>query len=341
MKERILTFAFHQTGDCTAGAWAFAFPFPTRLLGVKHSGTGTEKDSTFAIGGGATIEATTIANGADPTYTEPDTDPDYVAAGTAYTLTLATSTDIDDPMLIFFFGIGEGGSNFSELGERIICVPIYQTGDATTAAWVVEFPFPTKYLGWYGAASGASATTITLAGGAVDAAAAIGTSGTPSWASPTTEPDYVDADTAITVTLTQTATRGDDPMVLLFFAVGEGGSNFKGHGELVQCVSLLQTGGADGLDGDWVYEFPFQCQYLGHKGCGSNDHDTTITLAGGAVDAAAEIGDSGDPNWLTPTTTPDYVDANTAITITLTQGTTEADDPLILSFIQLGEGGEA
>jgi len=338
MKERIITFAFHQTGDCTAGAWAFAFPFPTRLLGVKHSGTGTSKDSTFAVGGGATIAATTIANGADPTYTAPDTEPDYVDAGTAYTLTLATSTDIDDPMLIFFFAVGEGGSNWSELGDRVICVPVYQTGAATTAAWVVEFPFPTKYIGWYGCASATSASTITLAGGAVDAAAAIGTSGTPIWAAPTTEPDYVDADTAITVTLTQTATRGDDPMVLLFFAVGEGGGNFSGMGELVQCVSLIQTGNA--VTGDWVYEFPFCVQYLGHQGCGSNSNESTITLADGAVDAAAQIGDSGDPNWLTPTTTPDYVDKDTAITITLTQGSTQADDPLVLSFFSIGEAGE-
>lgn len=339
MKERILTFAFHQTGDCTAGAWAFAFPFPTRLLGVKHSGTGSSKDSTFAVGGGATISATTIANGADPTYTEPDTEPDFVDAGTAYTLTLATSTDIDDPMLIFFFAVGEGGTYMDMPGERIVCVPIYQTGSATTAAWVVEFPMPVKYMGWYGCASGTSTSTITLAGGAVDAAAAIGTSATPSWAAPTTEPDYVDADTAITVTLTQTGTRGDDPMVLLFFALGDGGGNFKGLAERTQCVSLLQTGNA--ATGEWVYEFPFQVQYLGHKGCGSNDGDTTITLADGAVDAAAAIGDSGDPNWLTPTTTPDYVDANTAITITLTQGSTPADDPLVLSFVQFGEGGEA
>jgi len=339
MKERILTFAFHQTGDCTAGAWAFAFPFPTRLLGVKHSGTGTSKDSTFAIGGGATIAATTIANGADPTYTAPDTEPDYVAAGTAYTLTLATSTDIDDPMLIFFFGVGEGGSNFSELGERIVCVPIYQTGNATTAAWVVEFPFPTKFLGYYGCGSNTATSTLAISGGAVDAAAELGDGGTPSWASPTTEPDYVDADTAITVTLTQTGSRHDDPMALLFFAVGEGGGNFTGHGELVQCVSLLQTG--DATTGEWVYEFPFACQYLGHKGCASATSATTITLADGAEDAAAAIGTSGDPNWLTPTTTPDYVDADTAITVTLTQSGTRGDDPLVLSFIQIGEGGEA
>jgi len=338
MNERVISFSFHQTGDATAGEWAFAFPFPTRLLGVKHSGTGTSKDSTFAIGGGATISATTIANGADPTYTGPDTEPDYVDAGTAYTLTIATSTDIDDPMLTFFFGIGEGGTYWSELGDRVICVPFYQTGAATTAAWVIEFPFPTKYIGWYGCASATSTSTITVAGGAVDAAAAIGTSGTPLWAAPTTEPDYVAADTAITVTLTQTATRGDDPMVLLFFAVGEGGGNDNAFGELVQCTSIFQTGNA--TTGAWVFEWPVTTQFLGVKACGSNAATSTLTMAGGAVDAAAEIGDSGDPNYLTPTTTPDYVDADTACTATLTQSGSVHDDPYALYFWQLGTGGE-
>ncbi len=78
MNERILTFAVHQTGNCTAQTdkWSFAFPFPTRLLGVKHSGSNGSKTSTFAVGGGATITATTIANSGDPTYTEPDTEPE-------------------------------------------------------------------------------------------------------------------------------------------------------------------------------------------------------------------------------------------------------------------------
>ena len=55
------------------------------------------------MGGGATISATTIANSGNPTYTEPDTEPDYADADTAYTLTFAAGTAIDDPMLIFFF----------------------------------------------------------------------------------------------------------------------------------------------------------------------------------------------------------------------------------------------
>lgn len=338
MNERVICFAVHQTGNCTAAGWAFAFPFPTRLLGVKHSGTGSSKTSTFAIGGGATITATTISNGADPTYTAPDTEPDYVDAGTAYTLTLVSGTAIDDPTLILFFGVGEGGTNWSEMGDRVICVPVYQTGAATTAGWVLEFPFPTKYIGWYGCASATSTSTITLAGGAVDAAAAIGTSGTPLWATPTTEPDYCAADTAITVTLTQTATRGDDPMVLLFFAVGEGGANDNMLGEITQCVTLLQTGNCTA--GDWVVEFPVATQLMGLKHSGSNSSKTsTIAVAGGATVTAATIGNGGDPTYTEADSTPDYGGADTAYTFTAAAGTA-IDDPYILAFFQLGGGGE-
>jgi hypothetical protein len=57
----------------------------------------------------------------------------------------------------------------------------------------------------------------------VDAAAAIGASADPGWATPTTVPDYCDADTVITATLTQSATRGDDCLVVMFYDIGEGG----------------------------------------------------------------------------------------------------------------------
>jgi hypothetical protein len=57
----------------------------------------------------------------------------------------------------------------------------------------------------------------------VDAAAAIGASGVPIYSQPTTVPAYCDPDEAITITLTQTATRGDDPLVVSFFDIGEGG----------------------------------------------------------------------------------------------------------------------
>jgi hypothetical protein len=57
----------------------------------------------------------------------------------------------------------------------------------------------------------------------VDAAAAIGASGDPIYSQPTSVPDYCAEDTAITITLTQSATRGDDPIVVSFFDIGEGG----------------------------------------------------------------------------------------------------------------------
>jgi len=338
MNERILTFAIHQTGNCTAQTdkWSFAFPFPTRLMGVKHSGSNGSKTSTFAVGGGAVISATTIANSGNPTYTQPDTEPDYVDAGTAYTLTFAAGTAIDDPMLIFFFEIGEGGAYAVEPGERVVAIPIYQTGTMATAAYTLEFPMPVKYIGTYACDSNAGADTLTLAGGAVQAATALCTTqDTPAWIPPTTAPDYCAEDTIITITLT--GTTSVDPFVLLFFALGEGGADWRGMTERTQCVSLIQVG--DATTGAWVYEFPFPVVYRGHKGCASGTSTTTITLAGGVVDAAAAIGASADPVYSQPTTVPDYCDADTAITITLTQTATRGDDPLVVSFFDIGEGG--
>ena len=340
MNERILTFAVHQTGNCTAQTdkWSFAFPFPTRLLGVKHSGSNGSKTSTFAVGGGATIAATTIANSGDPGYTRPTTTPDYAAADTAYTLTFAAGTAIDDPMLVFFFAIGDGGTYELNPGENIVAIPIYQTGTMATAAYTLEFPMPVKYIGAYTCDSNAGADTITLAGGAVSAATALAaTQDVPVWLAPTTAPDYCAADTAITVTLT--GTTSVDPFVLLFFSLGEGGANWVGMTERTQCVSLIQVTAA--TTGGWVYEFPFPITYRGHKGCASGTSTTTITLAGGVVDAAATIGASGDPIYSTPTSTPDYCAADTAITITLTQTATRGDDPLVVSFYDIGEGGLA
>jgi hypothetical protein len=339
MNERILTFAVHQTGNCTAqtDTWSFAFPFPTRLLGVKHSGSNSSKTSTFAVGGGATIAATTIANGGDPGYTRPTTTPDYAAADTTYTLTFAAGTAIDDPMLIFFFAIGDGGTYEVNPGENIVAIPFYQTGTMATAAYTLEFPMPTKYIGAYACDSNAGADTLTLAGGAVQAATALCTTqDTPVWIPPTTAPDFVAADTAITVTLT--GTTSVDPFVLLFFSLGQGGT-YNGMIERTQCVSLIQVTAA--TTGGWVYEFPFPITYRGHKGCASGTSTTTITLADGVVDAAATIGASGDPIYSTPTTTPDYCAADTAITITLTQSATRGDDPLVVSFYDIGEGGIA
>jgi len=340
MNERILTFAVHQTGNCTAGTGAssFAFPFPTRLLGVKHSGSNSAKTSTFAIGGGAVISATIIANGGDPTYTQPDTEPDYVADGTAYTLTLAAGTAIDDPMLVFVVAVGEGGAYAVNPGERIVAIPIYQFGTMATAEYTLEFPMPVKYLGAYACASADPTDTLTLAGGVVQAATALcSVAGTPAWIAPTTAPDYCAADTIITVTLT--GTTSVDPFVLLFFALGEGGSQWVGMTERTQCVSLLQVGAA--TTGSWVYEFPFPIVYRGHKGCASGASTSTITLAGGVVDAADAIGASADPVYSMPTTVPDYCAEDTAITITLTQTATRGDDPLVVSFFDVGEGGVA
>lgn len=340
MNERILTFAVHQTGNCTAQTdkWSFAFPFPTRLMGVKHSGSNGSKTSTFAVGGGAAIAATTIANSGNPTYTAPTTEPDYVAAGTAYTLTFVANTAIDDPMLIFVFAIGEGGTYAVDPGERIVAIPIYQTGTMATAAYTLEFPMPVKYIGNYSCDSDAGGDTITLAGGAVDAATALSaTQDTPVWNAPTTAPDFCAADTIITVTLT--GTTSDDPFVLLFFSLGEGGTDWRGMTDRTQCVSLIQVTAA--TTGAWVYEFPFPIVYRGHKGCASGTSATTITLAGGVVDAAAAIGASADPIYSQPTTVPDYCAADTAITITLTQSGTRGDDPLVVSFFDIGEGGIA
>jgi hypothetical protein len=290
------------------------------------------------VGGGAVISTTTIANSGNPTYTAPDTEPDYAAADTTYTLTFVANTAIDDPMLIFVFAIGEGGTYAVEPGERIVAIPFYQEGTMAAAAYTLEFPMPVKYIGSYTCDSDAGGDTLTLAGGAVQAATDLSaTQDVPVWTEPDTSPDFVAADTPITVTLT--GTTSDDPFVLLFFALGEGGDDWRGMTDRTQCVSLQQVTAA--TTGAWVYEFPFQITYRGHKGCASGASATTITLAGGVVDAAAAIGASGVPIYSQPTTVPAYCDPDEAITITLTQTATRGDDPLVVSFFDIGEGGIA
>lgn len=222
MSENIICVPVFQTGDCTAADWVIEFPFPTQFLGVKHSGSNGSKTSTIEIADGAVMAATTIGNSGDPTWSTPTTVPDYAAADAVYTVTFAAGTAIDDPMCLLFFAVGEGGTNYKGMSERIQVTNLFQTGAATTGGWVQEFPVPTQYLGHKGAASATSTTTITLAGGVVDAAAAIGTTGDPLWLTPTTVPDYCAKDTVVTMTLTQTATRGDDPMVVSVWQLGEG-----------------------------------------------------------------------------------------------------------------------
>jgi len=337
MNERIIAVTLSQTGNCTTADWVLEFPFPTQLLGIKHCVSNADKNSTIAVAGGATLAAATFGLGGDPTYTQPDSTPDYAAADTVYTVTFTQGdTPGDDPLAILFFLVGEGGSNFVGLGENLICVCLHQTGDATDGAWVVEFPFPTQLLGLKASGSNANDTTITVAGGAAVAAAAIGDSGDPEWITPDSTPDYADPDTAYTFTITQGSTRGDDPCILAFFAVGEGGANFKGLADRVIVTTLMQTG--DATTAAWVKEFPFPVQYLGSKASGSNSNATTLTVAGGAVAAAAQIGDSGDPNWLEPTTAPDYVAKDTICTLTITQSGTRADDPMVLAVWSVGEG---
>lgn len=336
MNERIVAVTLSQTGNATSGDWVVEFPFPTRLLGLKASGSNAN-DSTIAVAGGATVSATALGDSGDPAWITPDTEPDYAAADTAYTFTLAQgSTRADDPLIIAFFLVGEGGSNIAAPGERIVCATLMQTGNATAGDWVVEFPFPTRLIGLKHAGTGTSKTsTIAVAGGATVSATTIGNGADPTWTEPDSTPDYAAADTAYTFTIAA-GTAIDDPLILAFFAVGEGGSNFDGVGERTIVTTLMQTG--DATTAAWVQEFPFPVRYLGSKTSGSNSNTTTLQVAGGAVDAAAQIGDSGDPNWLEPTTSPDYVAVDTACTFTLTQSASRADDPLIISVWAVGEG---
>ena len=336
MNERIIAVTLSQTGSATTGAWVLEFPFPTQLLGVKCAGSNVNT-STLAVSGGATISATQIGDSGNPVFLEPDTQPDYADADVPYTFTLTqTGSRADDPLMIAFFLIGEGGTNLVSVGENLCCVAMMQTGNCVTGAWVAEFPFPTQLVGIKAVGSNNGQTTITVAGGAAVTATEIGDSGDPEWIVPDTQPDYADADAAFTVTLTQGGTPHDDPMIMLFFAVGKGGgANDIGMSERTIVTTLMQTGAA--VNGAWVFEFPFPVVYRGSKACGSDDQNTTLEVSGGAVSAAAEIGDDGDPNYLTPTTTPDYVNVDTAVTLTLSQGT-QHDDPMIVSVWDVGEG---
>ena len=335
MNERIIAVTITQTGNATTGAWIVEFPFPTRLIGIKASGS-SAATSTIAVAGGAVVAATELGDTGDPSWITPDTTPDYAAADTAYTVTLTQSgSPHDDPLIILFFAVGEGGTNFLSAGEAVVCATLMQTGGATSGAWVVEFPFPTRLIGIKASGSDIQNSTIAVAGGATVSATALGDSGDPSWITPDTTPDYAAADVAYTFTLSQ-GTQHDDPMILAFFAVGEGGSNMNAPIERAIVTTIMQTGNA--VTSAWVLEFPFPVRYVGSKIGGSNGGDSTLTLAGGVVDAAADFGDTGDPNWVKATTEPDFCAKDTAITATLTQGATQHDDPMITSVWAVGEG---
>ena len=129
---------------------------------------------------------------------------------------------------------------------------------------------------------------------------------------------------------------GDDPLALLFFACGEGGSNFDGFSELALVTNVCQVGNA--TTAGWVLEFPWPVRLVGSKTCGSDTGTSTLTMAGGVVNAATVIGVSGDPAWTGPTSIPDYSAKDTAITETLTQTASVSDDPMIINIWQIGEG---
>ncbi len=338
MNERVLCVPLWQTGNCTSGDWVVEFPFATQLLGLYHGGSNGSKTSTIAVTGGATLAATVIGNSGTPTWTAPTTTPDYAAADTAYTFSMASETAIDDPMVLAFFLIGDDAAHAGmATGENVVAVSFMQVGTAVTGGWVVEFPFPTRLIGLKHCVSDAGTnSTITVAGGAVLAAAALGLSGDPTWTEPDSVPDYASADTVYTFTLTQGTTPGDDPFVLAFFAVGEGGTNFVGFPERTIVTNIHQTGAA--TTGGWVLAFPWPVQLLGTKGSASGASTTTLTYAGGVVNAATAIGASGDPGWIVPTTQPDYSAKATTVTETITQTATQGDDPMLISVWSLGEG---
>jgi len=338
MHERILAVSLWQTGNATAGDWVVEFPFATRLIGLKHSGSNGSKTSTIAVSGGATLSAVTIGNSGNPTWTEPDTVPDFAAADVAYTFSIASGTAIDDPMILAFFAIGDDAAHAGLApGENCVAVCIMETGTAVTAAYYVEFPFPTRLLGIKHSVSDAGKnSTITVAGGATLSAATFGLSGNPTWTEPDTVPDFAGSDTVYTVTLTEGDTPGNDPLALLFFATGEGGSNFDGFPELTLVTNVCQVGSA--TTAGWVLEFPWPVRLVGSKTCGSDTGTSTLTFADGVVNAATVIGVSGDPAFTKPTTVPDYCAKDTAITETLTQTGSRSDDPMIINIWQIGEG---
>jgi hypothetical protein len=342
MNERLLALAIAQTGTAVAADWPLKFPFSTQLLGIKTCGSNASIGTTLAVAGGATLAATAIGSDGNPSYLQPDAMPDYADADTLYTLSQALAgTDADDPMHILYLLIGDAmPTNICAPGERIIAVPFYQTGNAVTAAWTLEFPFPVRFIGAEHGGTGTSKnSTITVADASDTLLSATtltnGAAAAAAWSDATLAKQEA-ADTAITVTLTQGAAPIDDPMVILFFAVGEGGSNFVGVGERVMAIAISQTGSA--TTGDWVIEAPVPTMLLGAKTCGSNANDTTLTLAGGFVSGATTIGDSGNPGWQTATTEPDYCAKDTAITATITQSGSRADDPLVVVFVSVGEG---
>ena len=86
------------------------------------------------------------------------------------------------------------------MNERLM-TPAYWLGAPGAAAVIhVEFPFPWTLLGIKASQAGDGSGTLTIAGGATIAEAAIGDSGDPSYHEPTVPAD-VAADTVVTITL--------------------------------------------------------------------------------------------------------------------------------------------
>ena len=110
------------------------------------------------------------------------------------------------------------------MNERIVTPSYYFGAPGASAVAHVEFPFPWTLIGIKASQAGDGSATLTVAGGATIAEAAIGDSGDPSYHEPTV-PDEVAADTVVTLTIDHdgdggTASTGINLVVIAL--MGEG-----------------------------------------------------------------------------------------------------------------------
>lgn len=110
------------------------------------------------------------------------------------------------------------------MNERMVTPAFFIGTPGADVVAYVEFPFPWTLIGVKAVQANDGSATLTVAGGATIAEAAIGDSGDPSYHEPTA-PDEVAADTAVTLTVDydgESGTAGTGINLLVIALTGEG-----------------------------------------------------------------------------------------------------------------------
>jgi len=105
------------------------------------------------------------------------------------------------------------------MNDRIFTCSYWLGAPGASAVVHVEFPYPWTLIGIKASQAGDGSGTLTVAGGATIAEAAIGDSGDPSYHEPTA-PDEVAADTVVTITLDYDGDGGTASTGVNFIVIG-------------------------------------------------------------------------------------------------------------------------